>query len=134
MEARRETRMGRMKYYHVHWPRQERFFRPGPKILAVRKCARPTFSYTEKEAYVMMAFNVIRSERVSMKYLAALFNSRLMQFWFLRRGKMQGDFSRWIPPLSSGLPSGSPVCPCCGKWKGWRTLSRSAIARKGMSG
>ena len=92
MEARRETRMGRMKYYHVHWPRQERFFRPGPKILAVRKCARPTFSYTEKEAYVMMAFNVIRSERVSMKYLAALFNSRLMQFWFLRRGKMQGDF------------------------------------------
>lgn len=92
MEARRETRMGRMKYYHVHWPRKERFFLPGPKILAVRKCARPTFAYTEKEAYVMMAFNVIRTERVSMKYLAALFNSRLMQFWFLRRGKMQGDF------------------------------------------
>lgn len=92
MEARRETRMGRMKYYHVHWPRKERFFLPGPKILAVRKCARPTFSYTEDEAYVMMAFNVIRTERVSMKYLAALFNSRLMQFWFLRRGKMQGDF------------------------------------------
>ena len=40
----------------------------------------------------MMAFNVIRSERVSMKYLAALFNSRLMQFWFLRRGNMAGDF------------------------------------------
>lgn len=92
MEARRETRMGRMKYYHVHWPRQEGFFLPGPKILAVRKCARPTFVYTEKEAYVMMAFNVIRTERVSMKYLTALFNSRLMQFWFLRRGKMQGDF------------------------------------------
>lgn len=92
MEARRETRMGRMKYYHVHWPRKERFFLPGPKILAVRKCARPTFAYTEKEAYVMMAFNVIRTERISMKYLAALFNSRLMQFWFLRRGKMQGDF------------------------------------------
>lgn len=92
MEARRETRMGRMKYYHVHWPRKERFFLPGPKILAVRKCARPTFAYTEEEAYVMMAFNVIRTERVGMKYLAALFNSRLMQFWFLRRGKMQGDF------------------------------------------
>ena len=60
-----------MKYYHVHWPRKERFFLPGPKILAVRKCARPTFSYTEDEAYVMMAFNVIRTERVSMKYLAA---------------------------------------------------------------
>lgn len=92
LEARRETRLGRMKFYHVHWPRKEVFFRPGPKILAVRKCSRPTFAYTEKEAYVMMAFNVIRTERVSMKYLAALLNSRLMQFWFLRRGKMQGDF------------------------------------------
>lgn len=92
MEARRETRMGRMKFYHVHWPRKEEFFRAGPKILAVRKCARPTFTYTEKEAYVMMAFNVIRTERLSMKYLAALFNSRLMQFWFRMRGKMQGDF------------------------------------------
>lgn len=111
MERRRETRMGRMKYYHVHWPRREDFFLPGPKILAVRKCARPTFTYTEREAYVMMSFNVIRTERVSMKYLAALFNSRLMQFWFLRRGKMQGDAFQMdtapilraplcVPPLS----------------------------------
>lgn len=92
MEARRETRMGRMKYYHVHWPRKENFFLPGPKILAVRKCARPTFTHTEREAYVMMSFNVIRTERLSMKYLAALFNSRLMHFWFRLRGKMQGDF------------------------------------------
>lgn len=91
LERRRETRMGRMKYYHVHWPRKEGFFLSGPKILAVRKCARPTFAYTEREAYVMMSFNVIRTERVSMKYLAALFNSRLMLFWFRLRGKMQGD-------------------------------------------
>lgn len=91
MDARRENRSGRLLFHHVNWPRRERFFQPGPKILVVRKCARPTFVYTEREAYVMMSFNVIRTERVSMKYLAALFNSRLMHFWFLRRGKMQGD-------------------------------------------
>ncbi len=91
MEARRETRMGRMRFYHLHWPRKERFFLPGPKILAPRKCARPTFAYTEREAYVMMAFNVIMTSRVGMKYLCALLNSRLMRFWFRRRGKMQGD-------------------------------------------
>ncbi len=91
MEARRETRMGRMRFYHLHWPRKERFFLPGPKILAPRKCARPTFAYTEREAYVMMAFNVIMTPRVGMKYLCALLNSRLMRFWFRRRGKMQGD-------------------------------------------
>ncbi len=91
MEARRETRMGRMRFYHLHWPRRERFFLPGPKILAPRKCARPTFTYTEREAYVMMAFNVIMTPRIGMKYLSALLNSRLMRFWFRKRGKMQGD-------------------------------------------
>lgn len=92
MEARRENRLGRLKYYHLHWPRNERFFLAGPKILVSRKCARPAFTYTEREAYVMMGFNVIRTERMSMKYLSALFNSRLMHFWFRFRGKMQGDF------------------------------------------
>lgn len=106
MERRRETRMGRMKYYHVHWPRREEFFLSGPKILAARKCARPTFTYTEREAYVMMSFNVIRTKRVSMKYLAALFNSRLMQFWFRLRGKMQGDaFQMDTAPILR-----APVC------------------------
>lgn len=106
MERRRETRMGRMKYYHVHWSRREEFFLPGPKILAARKCARPTFTYTEREAYVMMSFNVIRTERVSMKYLAALLNSRLMQFWFRLRGKMQGDaFQMDTAPILR-----APVC------------------------
>ncbi len=82
----------------------------------------------------MMAFNVIRSERVSMKYLAALFNSRLMQFWFLRRGKIQGDFFQMDTALSSGPPSACPAFPCCGRRKGWRTRSRFAIVRKKMSG
>ncbi|MFR4222786.1 MAG: hypothetical protein ACLT38_03300 [Akkermansia sp.] len=39
---------------------------------------RPTFSYTEKEAYDGIQRDTL--ERVSMKYLAALFNSRLAQF------------------------------------------------------
>ena len=64
MQARRETLSGRIAYYHLHWPRDERFFSAGPKILAVRKCSTPTFAYAEREAYVMMAFNVIKSSRI----------------------------------------------------------------------
>ncbi len=61
----------------------------------------------------MMSFNVIRTERLSMKYLAALFNSRLMHFWFRLRGKMQGDFFQMdtAPILSAPVhvPSASAV-------------------------
>ena len=90
MDARRENQNGRLKYYHLHWPRNECFFKPGPKILSVRKCARPTFTYTEESAYVMMAINVIKSTRLSTKYLVGVLNSKLVAFWLKHRGKMQG--------------------------------------------
>jgi adenine-specific DNA-methyltransferase len=58
--------------------------------LAVRKCSKPTFAYTENEAYVMMSFNVIRSNRIDLKYLSAILNSKLVAFWLKHKGKMQG--------------------------------------------
>ncbi len=90
MNARRENKNGRLNYYHLHWPRDEYFFKPGPKILSVRKCTRPTFTYTEESAYVMMAINVIKSTRLATKYLVGLLNSKLIAFWLKHRGKMQG--------------------------------------------
>jgi len=90
MNERRENKNGRLNYYHLHWPRDEYFFEPGPKILSVRKCIRPTFAYTEESAYVMMSINVIRSTRLDAKYLTGLLNSRLIAFWLKHKGKMQG--------------------------------------------
>lgn len=91
LDERRETQYGKMKYYHLHWPRTEHFFNRGEKILSVRKCAEPTFCYTNKPAYVMMSFNVIRTEKLNMKYLCGLLNSKLIKFWLLKKGKMQGS-------------------------------------------
>lgn len=91
MEERRENKTGQIEFYHLHWPRNEKYFLKGEKILAVRKCAAPTFTYTEKPAYVMMAINVIKTNRVSMKYLTAFFNSKLIAFWLKNMGKMQGS-------------------------------------------
>lgn len=90
MERRRENQTGQIKFFQLHWPRDERFFARGPKILAVRKCEEPTFAYTERDAYVMMAFNVIKTDRIDLKYLTGLLNSRVMRFWLRHRGKMQG--------------------------------------------
>ena len=90
MEQRRENQNGRLEYYHLHWPRIESYFKSGEKILVPRKSTIPIFTYTAKEAYVMMAINIIKTDRVNMKYLTGLLNSKLIGFWLKNKGKMQG--------------------------------------------
>lgn len=91
METRRENKEGRISFYHLHWPREEKFFKKGAKILSVRKCDKPTFVYYEPEAYVMMAVNIIITDRWNLKYLTGVLNSSLVAFWLKNKGKMQGS-------------------------------------------
>lgn len=92
MQKRRENELGRIDYMHLHWARDERFFKEGAKILSVRKCvSTPIFTYYDKEAYVMMSINVIISTRWNMKFLTGLLNSTLVAFWLRHKGKMQGN-------------------------------------------
>lgn len=90
MEQRRENKNGRLDYYHLHWPREESFFKQSEKILVPMKCAFPIFAYTNKETYVMMAINIIQTKRINLKYLTGLLNSKLIEFWLKNKGKMQG--------------------------------------------
>lgn len=91
MDDRRENKSGSRENYHLHWYRDETFFDTGEKILSVRKCETPTFVYTTEEAYVMLSFNVIKTERINLKYLTGLLNSRIIEFWLKYKGKMQGN-------------------------------------------
>ena len=75
--------------YGLHRAREERFFK-GEKIVAVRKCAEPSFTYTDFDCYVSATFYVIKTERLDLKYLTALLNSKLIAFWLKNKGKMQG--------------------------------------------
>lgn len=104
MEARRENQRGRIEYYHLHWPRKESFFEAGPKLLSVRKCKQPTFIYTEKPAYVMLSFNIIKSDRVNLRYLAGVLNSKLIAFWLKHYGKMQGNHYQVDKEPLLGIP------------------------------
>lgn len=61
------------------------------KIFSVRKCAEPTFTYTDFDCYVSATFYVIKSQRIDMKFLTAIFNSKLIAFWLRHKGKMQGN-------------------------------------------
>lgn len=91
MEARRENQTGQLQFFHLHWPRDEGFFTPGPKILTPRKCESPVFHYTEDEAYVMLSMNVILSSRFNMRFLSAVLNSSVIKYWLKHRGSMQGS-------------------------------------------
>jgi len=71
---------------------REQYLFEGVKILAQRKCPRePIFTYTEFDCFVSRAFVVIQSERINLKYLTGLLNSKLIAFWLRKKGKMQGN-------------------------------------------
>lgn len=91
MEQRRENKNGRISFYHLHWPREEKYFTKGAKIISVRKCEKPIFVYYEPEAYVMMSVNIIKTDRWDLKYLTGVLNSTLIAFWLRNKGKMQGE-------------------------------------------
>ncbi len=79
------------KPYGLHRSREEKFFK-GEKIISLRKCSgKPTFTYTDFDCYVSQTFFVIKSDRINLKYLTAIFNSELIAFWLKYKGQMQGS-------------------------------------------
>lgn len=78
------------KPYGLHRAREERFFTK-EKIVVLRKCVEhPVFSYCNFDCYLSQSFNMIQTDRVNMKYLTGLLNSKLIEFWLKNKGKMQG--------------------------------------------
>lgn len=76
--------------YGLHRARDAKFFE-GEKVICQRKCVnRPICSYSVGPCYVTQTYNVIKTDKVSLKYLTALMNSSLIAFWLRFRGKMQG--------------------------------------------
>ena len=78
------------KPYGLHRSREEKFFN-GEKILSLRKCIKPTFTFTDFPTYVSQSYYVIKTDRVNLKYLTCLLNSKLIEFWLKYNGKMQGS-------------------------------------------
>lgn len=89
--------------YGLHRARNEYFFQD-KKIVSVRKCQMPTFTYVDFDSYVSAAFYVIKTAKVNQKYLTGLLNSRLVAFWLKHRGKMQGTNYQVDKQPLLGLP------------------------------
>jgi len=89
------------KPYGLHRSRDRRIFQ-GDKILSIRKCAQPSFAYVDFDSYVNRTYNIIKTDRINMRYLTALLNSKLVAYWLLKRGKLQGGLYQVdVNPLMS---------------------------------
>ncbi len=80
LSGRREVLSGQIEWFNLQWPRNEEFFKKSAKIICQIRTLKPSFFYTEDEYYVSRAANVIKSERIDLKYLTALLNSKLLHF------------------------------------------------------
>lgn len=78
-------------YFYLHREREEHFFQKGPKVAGQTRTAFPSFLYTEEEYYGSRAMNFIKTDRINLKYLTGLLNSRLSYFWLKNKGKQLGD-------------------------------------------
>ena len=78
------------KPYGLHRAREERFFK-GQKILSIRKAVEPTFTYVEFDSYVSQSYYLIQTDKIDLKTLVVILNSKLIKFWLKYKGKMQGD-------------------------------------------
>ena len=95
LQRRREAMSGRIAWWHLHWPREERLFR-SPRILCLQMGHEPRFAYAEKPTYVGFSVNVItehansRTQAVSLPALTAMLNSAFARHWFETHAKRRG--------------------------------------------
>jgi adenine-specific DNA-methyltransferase len=89
--------------YGLHRARNEKFFK-GEKIVSLRKCLAPTFTYTDFDCYVSQTYFVIQAPRFEIKYLTGLLNSKAIKFWLRHKGKMQGSHFQVDKAPILGIP------------------------------
>ena len=104
LKSRREVKSRQIKYFHLHWPRDEKYFKKGPKIVSCIRTAAPGCFYTENEYYGSRAMNFIITERINMKYLTGILNSCLSFFWLKKMGKQLGDLLQVDTGPLMGIP------------------------------
>ncbi|MHB8584555.1 MAG: Eco57I restriction-modification methylase domain-containing protein [Thermoplasmatota archaeon] len=134
LERRRETAAGRVPWWSLHWPREERLFE-GEKIVCPYRARRNTFAYHvgpfygSTDLYFLklhvghggkagaggrggaMELRPSRSttaaappHNVSLRYLTAVLNSSVIEFWTMRRTKRKGTMRELFPTQLEAFP------------------------------
>ena len=91
MDARRETKKGTIKWFQMHWPREERFFE-NEKVAIPSMFKTPKAAHISFPAYFGLSSNVIIGGNAvyTLKVLALILNSQVAEWWFFNNGKHRG--------------------------------------------
>lgn len=105
-EAKEKYGTPNKPYFYLHREREETFFNQGPKIVCGVRTVYPSFFYTEEPYYGSRALNFIKTERINLKYLTGILNSKLSFFWLKNKGKQLGDLLQ----IDKGPLLEIPIC------------------------
>jgi SAM-dependent methyltransferase len=92
LERRREVQAEKIRWWHLHWPRDEQIF-VEPRILSVQMGKRPQFVFAARPTFVGFSINLIltKSEGAfALDVLCGILNSNLALTWFDRHAKRRG--------------------------------------------
>ena len=91
MDSRRETKKGAVKWFQVHWPREERFFESA-KVVLPSMFKKSRAAHVEYPAYFGLGSNIVIGGKppYTLKLLSFLLNSQFAEWWFLTNGKHRG--------------------------------------------
>lgn len=78
-------------YFYLHRERDEKFFVGGERLVFAARTYGSNFTVTENDFYGSRNLFFVASERINLKYLAALLNTKLMYFYMHQRLKHTGD-------------------------------------------
>lgn len=92
-------------YYCISYARDEAYF-VSPKIVAPQRSALNTFGYNETEWFggTDIHFIISKDEKVKLKYILALLNSKLYYSWLYHKGKRKGETLELVLAPLSEIP------------------------------
>lgn len=103
LSKRRECESGRIKWFSLHWPRDQRIFE-GEKVVCSYRTEEASFAYHNGSFYGSTDMYFIKPKNIddkhSLKYLVAILNSKLMNFYLFNKGKSKGSITeQFATPL-----------------------------------
>lgn len=78
-------------YFYLHRERDEEFFKEGDKIIFASRTKETNFSFTNEAFYGSRNLFFIKTNRVNLKYITAILNSKLIYFYMHEKLKHTGD-------------------------------------------
>jgi adenine-specific DNA-methyltransferase len=123
MDVRRETKMGTIKWYQLHWPRKEEMFNK-PKLIIPGMFDNVRVAYDDLISCFGLSTNIIvtKNKNYNLKFILMILNSKLGNYWFKANGKKRGigvdigvDRLRQFPIINIHLNEQKKVIDICEK-------------------